>query len=359
MLFLFCLEKHLWFEWFYQAIQGIFSKPIFEAPTGFDDPTPIFIVGLPRSGSTLVEQLLASHSEVLAIGEDTPFAPIVGELMDALSEQGVNHQKVGWHLLCNIQLLLLYLIVNPCSSTCFLISEFCQVLKDAGAKAVFAMRALAPSDFPSPARIVDKMLRNVWNVGYMHLILPKACIIHAARHPLDAGLSCYAQPFEGRGTRWAWDLVGTKKQLSHGSSMAALSASICLKSVACLQILATSIRFFTVSSSIGIVSFRRGFWGFTMSCLCRISKRRQGELSDIVAWNGKTAYCSSTRPSDQCRLQVWSRYLTDFSLTSSTLSYYTLSSIRNVVHRFGESYIRLQLGDGSNSRIFWALWRMS
>lgn len=38
------------------------------------------------------------------------------------------------------------------------------------------------------------------------MMLPDACIVHAVRHPADAGLSCYAQPFEGRGTPWASNL---------------------------------------------------------------------------------------------------------------------------------------------------------
>lgn len=50
-----------------------------------------------------------------------------------------------------------------------------------------------------PKRIVDKMLRNLWLVGYIQMLLPRACIVHVARHPLDVALSCYAQPF---GYRW-------------------------------------------------------------------------------------------------------------------------------------------------------------
>jgi hypothetical protein len=42
---------------------------------------------------------------------------------------------------------------------------------------------------------VDKMLRNLWLVGYIQMLLPRACILHVARHPLDVALSCYAQPF--------------------------------------------------------------------------------------------------------------------------------------------------------------------
>ena len=61
---------------------------------------------------------------------------------------------------------------------------------------------------PPPKRIVDKMLRNAWHIGYIQMILPDACLLETVRHPLDTVLSCYKQPFEGRGTPWAWDLDG-------------------------------------------------------------------------------------------------------------------------------------------------------
>lgn len=59
-------------------------------------------------------------------------------------------------------------------------------------------------------RIVDKMLRNAFNLGYIQLTLPKACIVHAVRHPLDVALSCFSQPFEGRGLPWAAQLDGDR-----------------------------------------------------------------------------------------------------------------------------------------------------
>ncbi len=57
-------------------------------------------------------------------------------------------------------------------------------------------------------RIVDKMLRNAFNLGYIQLTLPQACVIHVVRHPMDVALSCFSQPFEGRGLPWAAQLDG-------------------------------------------------------------------------------------------------------------------------------------------------------
>lgn len=56
--------------------------------------------------------------------------------------------------------------------------------------------------------VVDKMLRNAYNMAYIRMTLPGACLIHAVRHPLDVALSCFAQPFEGRGLPWASQLDG-------------------------------------------------------------------------------------------------------------------------------------------------------
>ena len=54
---------------------------------------------------------------------------------------------------------------------------------------------------------------NMWRVGHILLMLPRACVLHAARHPLDAALSAYAQPFAYAALPWAWDLGDIATQL--------------------------------------------------------------------------------------------------------------------------------------------------
>lgn len=64
---------------------GQLYKKFLQGAVGSDDSTPIFIVGLPRSGSTLVAQMLASHPDVWSAGEDTTFAPVaLPKFTDAL-----------------------------------------------------------------------------------------------------------------------------------------------------------------------------------------------------------------------------------------------------------------------------------
>eukprot|EP00198_Chlamydomonas_reinhardtii_P009109 XP_001698446.1 predicted protein [Chlamydomonas reinhardtii] len=62
-------------------------------------------------------------------------------------------------------------------------------------------------------RTVDKMLRNLWLIGYIQLLLPGSCLVAVARHPLDAGLSCYSQPFGYSGVPWAWSLEHIGEQI--------------------------------------------------------------------------------------------------------------------------------------------------
>lgn len=83
-----------------------------------------------------------------------------------------------------------------------------QDITELGKRYVDTMQARVPASRSNATHVVDKMLRNVWNIGYISMMLPQACIIQVVRHPLDTALSCFAQPFEGRGTPWAWDLQG-------------------------------------------------------------------------------------------------------------------------------------------------------
>ena len=145
------------------------------AGAGCDDPAPIFIVGLPRSGSTLVEQILASHSSVEGTMELPNILTQVREL-DRLDPRGDGYPERMREL-------------QPAS------------LAQSGRRYLAETRPLR-SGRP---HFIDKMPNNFSHVALIHLILPRATIIDVRRHPLDACFSTYKQYF-AEGQSFGYDL---------------------------------------------------------------------------------------------------------------------------------------------------------
>lgn len=145
-------------------------------PANVDGPTPIFIVGLPRSGSTLIEQILASHSQI----EGTMELVNLPNIVRLITIDGGKHQMPYPESLAkfNNEELLAY------------------------GQAYMDSTAVYRSEKPF---FIDKMPTNFDKIGLIHLILPQAIIIDARRHPLDCGLSCYKQHFAG-GHHFSYDL---------------------------------------------------------------------------------------------------------------------------------------------------------
>lgn len=145
------------------------------AGRGAESDVPIFIVGLPRSGSTLVEQILASHPDVHGGGELSLLAETVTEYFQVSSQNetippNLNLQPGDMHEL--------------------------------GRRYVEQLRSRAPE----AKRITDKMLGNYMQLGLISLILPNAKVIHCRRNPLDTCLSMYKKIFT-RGHPYAYDLT--------------------------------------------------------------------------------------------------------------------------------------------------------
>ncbi|MCY4214035.1 MAG: sulfotransferase [Gammaproteobacteria bacterium] len=134
---------------------------------GHPDPDPMFIVGLPRSGSTLLEQILASHSQVDGTME-LPYIPQIARRLAGRGDRssGTQHADALWRLT----------------------QEQCRSL---GAEFLEAAR-LQRGDAPF---FIDKLPNNFAHVGLIHLILPNARIIDARRHPMATCFSCFKQLF--------------------------------------------------------------------------------------------------------------------------------------------------------------------
>ena len=160
-------------------IVRVFTRELLDSRrgVGYPDPAPIFIMGLPRSGSTLLEQILASHSQVEGTSE-LPYLGRVAAWLNRNRADGINYPEAVREL-------------KP--------QNFVELGKDYLAYAQMHRRSNAP-------RFIDKMPNNFPNIGLLSLILPNARIIDARRHPLDACLSCYRQLF-AKGQNFTYDLT--------------------------------------------------------------------------------------------------------------------------------------------------------
>jgi len=137
------------------------------AGTGIPDPAPIFIVGLPRSGSTLIEQILASHSQVEGTGELHEIERIVREL------QGRDFD------------------VNRPRYPAVLAELGRENLRGLGEKYISGARVYGTGR----PLFIDKMPNNFWHIGLIHLMLPNAKIIDVRREPLACCFSNLKQLF--------------------------------------------------------------------------------------------------------------------------------------------------------------------
>jgi hypothetical protein len=137
------------------------------AGQGEQSADPIFIVGLPRSGSTLLEQILASHSQVDGTKELTYILAIVRRLGGAKKQSDVSRYPAILPELNASQLRELG-------------QEYMERSR--------IQRGMAPF-------FIDKMPNNFVHVGLIHLILPNAKIIDARRHPMASCFSCFTQNF--------------------------------------------------------------------------------------------------------------------------------------------------------------------
>jgi tetratricopeptide (TPR) repeat protein len=151
-------------------LKSVFTAEVFaeRAGWGAGEPAPIFVLGLPRSGSTLIEQILASHSQVEGTQELTEIGRYVGELCGRDPDCG--------------------LPLNP-EALLSLTAEEARALGERFLSETRTYRRLGRPFF------IDKMPNNFWHIGLIHLILPRATIIDVRREPIACGFSNLKQLF--------------------------------------------------------------------------------------------------------------------------------------------------------------------
>ena len=160
-----------------QRTRALLTREFFaeRAGWGCPDPAPIFVVGLPRSGSTLIEQILASHSAIEGTAELPEIVNIARDLDPAADDR--------------YPTALASLTASSCASM--------------GKRYIARTRIQRKLN---RSHFIDKLPNNFVHIGLIHLILPNAKIIDARRHPAAACFSAFKQHF-ARGQHFSYNLT--------------------------------------------------------------------------------------------------------------------------------------------------------
>ncbi len=177
----------------------LFSRNFFEARKAWGNPSqqPVFIVGLPRSGTTLTEQIISSHPSCFGAGELNVLTDLATGTPDRLG-----NANTSW--------------------------PFCAPDLNETQIASLAQEYLEQSQLRAPentSRVVDKQPLNFWHLGLIAIALPNARIIHCKRDIRDCGFSIFSQNFNVQ-QHWSTDLddiayywQGYKRLMQHWSSV--------------------------------------------------------------------------------------------------------------------------------------------
>ena len=176
-------------------IRSRYSKALYEhrKGCGVDSTLPVFVLGMPRSGTTLVEQIIAGHSQIFGAGE-------LGVIPSRI--QGLNrwerHVGSGRHYPDCVDDLSPYI---------------CQGIANG---VLDELRELASEDKPGAQHVVDKLPHNFENIGLIKLLFPNARIISVRRDPRDIAMSNYFTDFQAKhgGMGFAYDLTWIGEQLA-------------------------------------------------------------------------------------------------------------------------------------------------
>ena len=167
-----------------EMVQQFTAEDLGARARGTPSDKPIFVIGLPRSGTTLVERILSSHPTVVSVGESPDFSRLLG---DEMAKRGALPQGAA---------------------------DTVERIKRVDSRALgrnylrrLAERAAAqPSDKKDITRVIDKMPYNYLYVGAIHRALPDARIIQLQRDPMDSCLGLFKTHFKSGNAAFSYDL---------------------------------------------------------------------------------------------------------------------------------------------------------
>lgn len=150
-------------------IAAVFSWKFLAQPFAFAPETrfPLFVVGMPRSGTTLIASMLSNHRSIATAGE-LPTVIEYASRLGALTGSGLPYPEAARQMTPEVAAHLIRVYEQ-------------RLRRDVG---------------PGILHVIDKHPLNFRHLGFISILFPKARIIHCTRHPLDTGLSNYFQRFE-------------------------------------------------------------------------------------------------------------------------------------------------------------------
>lgn len=187
---------------YFAAIAGYFTPETLSrwGDHGSPSETPVFIAGFPRSGTTLIEQILHAHPDAAGIGEDPAFGRTIRDHAKPLPAQGA----------------YLWPYAVPEAENEGL------SLRESATRYLNHIDSLAPGK----KRIVNKAITNYIWIGVIHLCFPKSKIIHVVRNPMDCCLSAFTTNFQPGIQPYSYDLselgayfAGYMKLMEHWKSI--------------------------------------------------------------------------------------------------------------------------------------------
>lgn len=168
----------------FKSLKRVFSKDLFDElkPMGNRSEIPVFVVGMPRSGTSLVEQIISCHSEAAGVGE----LENIIMLAESIASPDIPKQyQQDWNEILKSDSITKYS------------EDYLNTLRLGRKEAL---------------RVTDKMPDNYLHLGLINLLFPNASIIHVMRNPLDTCISCYFRNFGASGLGWSCDPESISKR---------------------------------------------------------------------------------------------------------------------------------------------------
>ncbi|MEN8140809.1 MAG: sulfotransferase [Thermodesulfobacteriota bacterium] len=176
-------------------LRHAFSPELYQHRPGSGDPSslPVYVLGMPRSGTTLVEQIIAGHSEIFGAGE-------LGIIPQRIAGLNRWERHVG---------------SGRRYPDC--IDDLSPAISQGIAQGIISeLKELAAQEKPAASHVVDKLPHNFENIGFIKFLLPGAKIISVGRDPRDIAISNYFTDYQAKhgGMGFAYDLNDIGQQLA-------------------------------------------------------------------------------------------------------------------------------------------------